>query len=229
MNETAVRALQDIVTDRGRKILQDARQCQALLQDHSPSTRRENMALMEALKANIPPRLLALPPASLSEATIAKFAACLSGETALSAEAARWAVLSWAKALGLTVATGGPGHPILTVPKGTGAEAGFPSMEEVWRRQRDLGLRPPGEGGLQQVQRPQVGGSSAGSAEAVIKFLLVFVPAAIAGLGVWSLSAFAVCGYMVACGDGRAIGGIGLVVGLAGIGAFRIVWWLLTK
>jgi hypothetical protein len=229
MNEAAARALRDIVTDRGRRILGDARQCEALLQDHSPSTRRENMALMEALKANIPPRLLALPPASLSEATIAKFGASLSEETALSAEAGRWAVLSWARALGLTVATGGPGETRLTAAKT--AELVIPSIEEILQRQRDLGFGPPGEGGLQQVQRPVVGstGSSAGSAGALLPYILPFVLAAIAGLGVWLLSLFTFCRYMVSCGDGREINGMGIVFGLAGIGAFRIVWSLLTK
>jgi hypothetical protein len=103
MDEGAARALKNIVTDKGRQVLRNARQCEALLQDHSPSTRRENSALMEALKADIPKRLLALPSGSLSQATLANLATTLANETALSTEAAQWAVCSWAAALDLPI------------------------------------------------------------------------------------------------------------------------------
>lgn len=176
---------------------------------------------MEALKAKIPPRLLALPPASLSEATIASFAASLSEQTPLSAEAARWAVLSWTNALGLPVTTG-PEAGRGPVPNYPPAEAIMPSLEEVLR-QRGYGQQDGG--GLQQVQRPKVdpAGSSAASAFAHI---VVFALAAIAGLGVYLISFFSVCHYMMSCGAGP---GTGFVFGLAGIAAFRIVWSLLTK
>ena len=103
MDETAARALKHIVTQKGHRVVADARLCEALLQDYSPSTRRENMALMEALKDGVPRRFLALPSA-LSDATIAKLADTLVENTVLSPEMARWAVRSWANALELPVA-----------------------------------------------------------------------------------------------------------------------------
>jgi hypothetical protein len=103
MDETCARALTEIVALKGREVLDDARRCTALLQDFSPSTRREITALIEAIKGGIPRRLLALPSASLTEGTVAKLGEGLMETTALSEEAARWAVRAYATALGLSI------------------------------------------------------------------------------------------------------------------------------
>jgi hypothetical protein len=111
MDDAAARALKKIVAEKGRQILLDVRQCQALMVDHSPLTRRENMALIEALKADIPRRLLTIYSGMFySEAFYTKLAAALAEETVLSTDAAQWAVRSWADVLNLHVPKNEPQH-----------------------------------------------------------------------------------------------------------------------
>ena len=103
MDQSVSDALRDLIAKHGRALLDDPRRCEALLRDHCPDARREITVLMGALKEGVPQRLLGLPPASLSEATVTGYAARLSEELAMAEQAARWSIMTWAGAFRLKI------------------------------------------------------------------------------------------------------------------------------
>lgn len=100
MNDPARTMLTRLVSLYGVSIAHDANRCEGLLRDSCPECSREIFVLVHAVRQHIPDDLLtprhALPLA-LTEAFLIKR---LEDELGFSSDVARWAVISWAEALG---------------------------------------------------------------------------------------------------------------------------------
>jgi hypothetical protein len=101
MNELPRQKLREIVARHGPSIVNDARRCEGLLRDHAGQYRREVSVLVSALEERVPAEMLAAPAATPREILLARMSRRLCDHLALSEPAARWAVNSWALALGL--------------------------------------------------------------------------------------------------------------------------------
>lgn len=100
MNDSVREALARIVARHGAALASDARRCEALLKDHSGQHPREIFLLVSVVEEGLTRELVA----SNGVATgmlIGRLAARLVERRAISESAARWAVASWAVALGL--------------------------------------------------------------------------------------------------------------------------------
>lgn len=101
MNELPRQGLREIVARHGPSIVEDRRRCEGLLRDHFGEHRREVAVLTSALEEHVPQDLLAAPASTPREVLLARLARRLTDHLALAEEAARWAVNSWALALGI--------------------------------------------------------------------------------------------------------------------------------
>lgn len=101
MNNIPRQMLRQILAKYGKEICSDARRCEGLLNDLCGSHRREINVLVNAIEERIPLDLLAGASSMPLELLLTRLEKRLEDQTALTAEAARWAVESWALALGL--------------------------------------------------------------------------------------------------------------------------------
>ncbi|HZN34666.1 MAG TPA: hypothetical protein VFB80_12650 [Pirellulaceae bacterium] len=85
----------------GAAVIDDARRCEALLKDFCPEDRREVHVLMAAVREQVAADLVAPTIKQKPAAAIGRLTKRLEENLGLSAEAARWAVESWALALGV--------------------------------------------------------------------------------------------------------------------------------
>jgi hypothetical protein len=102
MDETAKGCLRELVAKHRSAVYADSRRCEAFLRDMCPDSRREISVLSGAVREGVPEDLLNSSrgePICLIEERLAQR---LSGNLAFDAEAARWAVATWASALGLS-------------------------------------------------------------------------------------------------------------------------------
>ena len=90
-----------ILAKYGKDICSNARRCEGLLNDLCGSYRREINVLVNAIEERIPLDLLAGAASMPLELLLTRLEKRLEEQTALTAEAARWAVESWALALNL--------------------------------------------------------------------------------------------------------------------------------
>ncbi len=101
MNDAVRQKLRELVIEYGSSLCDDPRRCEALLKDYCGKYKREIFVLVSALKTRVAQDLLRAPaglPLSIIEAQLERR---LAEELAMTAEAARWAVESWALALGV--------------------------------------------------------------------------------------------------------------------------------
>src|SRR5918993_2716545 len=101
MNDAPRQTLRELIARHGPGLCSDARRCEALLRDHAAAHRREVNTLVSALKERVPLDLLAAQSAMPRGLLAARLAKRLEDHLALTGEAARWAVDSWALALGV--------------------------------------------------------------------------------------------------------------------------------
>ena len=103
MNNLPRQKLLEIVRRHGREIITEPRRCEGLMRDNFPAHRREIAVLTAALEARIPAELLAPGASSMPRGALllARHAARLQEDVAMEASAARWAVHTWALALGV--------------------------------------------------------------------------------------------------------------------------------
>src|SRR5947209_6641520 len=100
MTDLLRRKLCDIVADQGPAVADDPRRCAELLRQAAPDDGAGVEALVRALEAHVPARLALLTePLALAPLT-SGLVRRLVEEQGLSEAAARWAVESWAVALG---------------------------------------------------------------------------------------------------------------------------------
>jgi hypothetical protein len=101
MNNVPRQVLSRIVAKYGKDICGDARRCEGLLNDLCGSYRREINVLVNAIEERIPLDLLAANRSMPKDLLLMRLEKRLEEHTAMTAEAARWAVESWALALDL--------------------------------------------------------------------------------------------------------------------------------
>ncbi len=101
MNNAARESLRQIITKYGRDLCGDARRCEGLLKDFCGEYRREINVLVSAVEERIPLDLLAAEKTMPRELLLTKLTKRLEDNLGLTAEAANWAVDSWALALGI--------------------------------------------------------------------------------------------------------------------------------
>jgi ABC-type transporter Mla MlaB component len=100
--------LQEIVAHYGDAIVEDPRRCRALLLDLCGEYRREIFVLTTAQEEQVPNDLLEMGERMPTSVLVAQLTRRLMDNRALTEDAARWAVESWAEALGLEIAGASP-------------------------------------------------------------------------------------------------------------------------
>jgi len=106
MNDAARQTLVQLVAQEGRSAYENPRRCDALLRDLAPEHKREIFVLVSALEQGVANDLLALQGQVPTGVLLAQVTAKLQSALALTDEAARWAVESWALALGVLPGAG---------------------------------------------------------------------------------------------------------------------------
>ena len=101
MNDLPRQKLVEIVAKHGKSVLENARRCEGLLRDYCGSFRREVSVLTMAVEERVPLDLLAAAKNTPRQVLLKRLAQRLCDNLALSETAARWAVNSWAFALGV--------------------------------------------------------------------------------------------------------------------------------
>jgi hypothetical protein len=104
-------ALKSLVDSYGPTLLGEAGRLRGLLQDECPRAKREISVLLQALDERIPQDLLRVHSGEPIRSLSPRLAKRLVDEKAMSADASRWAVHTWAQGLGLAPVggTGGSG------------------------------------------------------------------------------------------------------------------------
>ena len=94
--------LREIVAKHGRSVCENPKRCKALLRDYCPAQRREINVLIAALEERIGVELLAAGSSTTPrEVLLSRLTNRLENHLALTEDASRWAVDSWALALGV--------------------------------------------------------------------------------------------------------------------------------
>lgn len=100
MNDLPRQKLHEIIQIYGHSLCDDPRRCEALLRDLCPEYRGEIFVLVNALKGGVAAALRTQSDSVPPEPLLARLTQGLQDNLALSEEAARWAVESWALVLG---------------------------------------------------------------------------------------------------------------------------------
>lgn len=101
MDSTVRETLCELIAEHGRELRKDIRRCSALLKDLCGTHKREINVVIAAARERIGDDLLSAPSMLPRPALIARLARRLSDELAMQEEAAKWAVETWALALGV--------------------------------------------------------------------------------------------------------------------------------
>lgn len=101
MNDEPRRTLRELIARHGPGLCSDARRCEGLLRDLCGGHRREVNTLVGALRERVPLDLLASRNSVPTGLLLSRLAKRLEDQLALTADASRWAVDSWALALGI--------------------------------------------------------------------------------------------------------------------------------
>lgn len=104
MNDLPRQKLGEIVLKHGVSVVENPRRCEGLLRDYCGSFRREVSVLTMALEERVALDLLAAAKTTPRQVLLGRLTQRLCDNLALSEQAARWAVNSWAFALGIVSA-----------------------------------------------------------------------------------------------------------------------------
>jgi hypothetical protein len=102
MNTAVRQGLVKIITEHGRSLADDPRKCEALLRDYWGQHKREINVLVGALKERVALDLMSDSAALPTKALMMRLARRLQDNLGYSEAASKWAVESWALALGVT-------------------------------------------------------------------------------------------------------------------------------
>lgn len=101
MNDAPRRTLRELIARHGPGLCSDARRCEGLLRDLCGEHRREINILVGALRERVPLDLLAARNSVPTNLLVTRLSKRLEDQLALTEEASRWGVDSWALALGV--------------------------------------------------------------------------------------------------------------------------------
>src|SRR5712691_9447434 len=101
MHDQPRQTLRDIIDRYGRTVCDDQPRCQGLLRDLCGAHRREIFILMSALRERVAVDLQGASSNTPKAALLARLTQRLEDNLGLQADIARWAVESWAVALGV--------------------------------------------------------------------------------------------------------------------------------
>jgi ribosomal protein L7/L12/sugar lactone lactonase YvrE len=101
MNDLPRLKLAEIIHRYGRPVIQDPRRVEALLRDYAGQHRREINAIVSALRERVPDDLLGSHGGAPTELLLGRLAARLDENLGLAPDLSRWAVETWALALGV--------------------------------------------------------------------------------------------------------------------------------
>ncbi|HZS07309.1 MAG TPA: right-handed parallel beta-helix repeat-containing protein [Blastocatellia bacterium] len=101
MNDLPRQKLIEIIARHGRSVAVEPRRCEGLLRDYCAAYRREIAVLVSAAEERVAADLLTVDTGLPREALLARLARRLHDNVAMEATAAKWAVNSWALALGV--------------------------------------------------------------------------------------------------------------------------------
>jgi WD40 repeat protein len=105
MDDIPRQTLKQILQQHGTDVCDNPRRCEGLLRDYCGEYRREIFVLISALENGVADDLRAMAPQLPFSVVLPRITAELRDTTALSEDAARWAVVAWADALGLADGT----------------------------------------------------------------------------------------------------------------------------
>jgi len=100
VNEQVQQALRALVTEHGAAIATDAGRCESLLRERCPANKRETALLLGVLHSGVMGELLLPAAGTAAVGRVGMLARRIEDEMGVKADAARWAVESWALALG---------------------------------------------------------------------------------------------------------------------------------
>jgi hypothetical protein len=101
MNDLPRQKLLQVVARHGREVVDNPRRCEGLLRDYCGAYRREIAVLISALEERVAADLLSSGKGTPRASLLRRLAQRLEENVAMEKEAARWAVHSWALALGI--------------------------------------------------------------------------------------------------------------------------------
>ncbi len=111
LNDEPRQTLRALIVEYGHSLCDDPRRCEALLKDYCGAHKREIFLLISTLKHRVAEELLKASAGVPQSILFARLCRRLEDELAMTADAARWAVDSWALALGLAVERSAPPTP----------------------------------------------------------------------------------------------------------------------
>jgi hypothetical protein len=125
MDDQARQSIREVVLKYGRSVCDEPQRCEALLRDLCPGHGREIHVLVHALRERVAAELLTASAGMPREMLLGRLSKRLEDGIALSPDAARWGVESWALALGvITEAELTP--PAASRPPANGSLPGHP-------------------------------------------------------------------------------------------------------
>ena len=101
MHDAPRQKLRELIIEYGRSLCDDPRRCEAFLKDYCGQCKQEIFVLVSALKNRVADDLLKTSASVPQSILLARLNKRLEDELAMTAEAAHWAVESWALALGV--------------------------------------------------------------------------------------------------------------------------------
>ena len=159
MRSTPRAALTELFAAYGRPILSAPRILEGLLKDYCGDFRREIFVIVSCAKAGVPDQLLQQSGPSI-KLVCARLALKLEQNLATSSDVARWAVESWAIALGLMTpeaATARLSHTIGVFAGAAGMELAYPThLPDTTRLPNQLPTRPAPTPGNEAAEPPFV-------------------------------------------------------------------------
>jgi tetratricopeptide (TPR) repeat protein len=139
VHDAVVAQLRVIVVKYGTQVCEDARRVEALLKDLAGEHRREIAVLSGAVRERVPSELLASNDTVPAQVLGQRLVRLLRDNLALSEDAAQWAVVAWASALGMdeSVAAAFASSPRAAEPQ-SGPAPASPAAEEHVRIGGDM-------------------------------------------------------------------------------------------
>ncbi|MUG96830.1 DUF4101 domain-containing protein [Scytonema sp. UIC 10036] len=104
MHDLPRQILGQIITKHGISVAEDPRYCEGLLRDYCGEYQREIAVLVDAVKQRVPADIMSSQNTMPREVLLSRLTRRLQDNLALTEEAAKWAVESWALALGVITA-----------------------------------------------------------------------------------------------------------------------------